>query len=67
MLFFCISAGISSRRKASICHWGEPYHTESLPQATWSAPSPRTRVPTRAAASGGLDTAQVANDVPISP
>src|SRR5438132_7120070 len=29
---FCMSSGISSRRNASICHWGEPYHTESVPQ-----------------------------------
>ena len=67
LLFFCISTGISSLRKASICHCGDPYQTESLPHMTWSVPRPRTSVPTRAAASGGLDTAQVAKDVPISP
>src|SRR2546422_6812765 len=32
--FFCLSAGISSRRRASICHCGEPWKTESLPQIT---------------------------------
>src|SRR6266481_3653064 len=66
-LFFCISTGTSSRRKASICHCGDPYQTESLPHTTWSAPRPRTRVPISAAASGGLATAQVAKDVPTSP
>ena len=28
-----MSSGISSRRIASICHCGEPYHTESVPQS----------------------------------
>ena len=32
--FFCMSSGISSRRIASICHWGEPYQRESVPQMT---------------------------------
>jgi hypothetical protein len=62
-----ISAGISRRRMASICHCGEPYQTESEPHSTRSAPSPRTSVPRKAAAKRGLDTAQVAKAVPISP
>src|SRR5260370_33577572 len=67
LLFFCISMGISSLRKASICHWGDPYQTESLRHMTWSGPSPRTSVPMSAAASCGFDTAQGAEDVPTSP
>src|SRR5207249_760606 len=50
LCFFCMSSGISRRRSASICHWGDPYHTESLPQTTWSAPIPLTSVPMNAAA-----------------
>src|SRR2546425_464091 len=65
--FFCMSSGISRRRSASICHCGDPYHTESLPQTTWSAPRPRTRVPMNAAAKRGFATAELAKAVPISP
>src|SRR5262249_38625583 len=36
--------GISSRRIASICHCGDPYHTESVPQSTWSTPIPLIKV-----------------------
>ena len=52
--FFCMSSGISSRRIASICHCGEPYHTESVPHRTWSAPMPLTSVPTQRGAELGM-------------
>src|SRR5437870_13160781 len=67
LCFFCMSSGISRRRNASICHWGDPYHTESLPQTTWSAPIPLTSVPMNAAAKRGFATAELANEVPSSP
>ena len=54
------------RRIASICHCGDPYQTESVPQMTWSAPMPRMSVPRNAAAWRGWVTAELANDVPIS-
>src|SRR5881628_3166875 len=58
--FFCMSSGISSRRRASICHCGEPWKTESLPQMTLLAPSPLIHVPSIAAANLGSITHVVA-------
>src|SRR5207302_8090353 len=66
LYFFCISGGISSRRNASICHCGEPYHTESVPQTTWSRPRPLIQVPTRAAAKRGFAVHELAKLVPMS-
>jgi hypothetical protein len=61
-----MSSGISRRRIASICHCGEPYHTESVPQITWSGPMPLTSVPIMAAQWRGCLTAELANEVPSS-
>lgn len=61
-----MSSGISMRRKASICHWGEPYQTESVPQGTRSLPMPRISVPSRAAQWRGCTTAEEAKVVPSS-
>src|SRR4028119_1745844 len=51
-----MSSGISRRRRASICHCGEPVQTASVPQTTWSAPRPFTRMPMSAAAKRGCTT-----------
>src|SRR5215470_13020598 len=61
-----MSSGISSRRNASICHCGEPYQTESVPQNTWSCPRPLISVPIMAAQKRGFDTAEIAKDIGIN-
>ena len=51
---------------ASICHCGEPYHTESVPHTTRSGPIRFTSWPINAAQKRGLVTAVLAKVVPIS-
>src|SRR5438128_7715551 len=67
LYFFCISSGISSRRSASICHCGAPVQIASVPQTTWSAPSPFTSVPIMAAHRRGSATVLCAKIWPRSP
>src|ERR1700757_2879033 len=61
-----MSSGISSLRNASICHCGEPYQTESVPQKIWSWPRPLINEPIIAAQKRGLDVAETAKLVPTS-
>ena len=65
--FFCMSSGISSRRSASICHWGEPVQMASVPHTTWSAPRPLTSLPIIAAHRRGCATVVWAKICPRSP
>src|ERR1700733_2929177 len=47
--FFCITSGISRRRRPSICHCGPPVHSASVPQQTRSTPIPLIRMPIKSA------------------
>src|SRR5207244_11283690 len=63
---FRISSGIWNRQKASICHWGDPYHTESEPNTIRSGPMNFMSCPMMWAATVGKVTTEEAQVVPIS-